>query len=260
MHVAKKSYTMKIILITIFFLQFFLLSFGSQKTTVYLFPGQGSDERMFDSLSFDSNINVRHVKYKIPEKGNNLQQYVKTIVSQIDTTEKFILIGVSLGGMICAELNEIINPEKVIIISSAKNNNEMPFRYNFQKICPVYKLIPAKILQICANLVHPLYEHDRMIYRDTFSSMLLSKNPQYFKRTSVMMFKWNRNSNTKDIIQIHGNKDHIIPIRNVKPDYIVNGGSHTMTLTKAYEVNSILNKILENKIENQPSENLLTEN
>lgn len=251
---------MKCIFSTLFLVLIFLSSFGVKKTTVYLFPGQGSDERMFDSLSFQPNVNVVNIEYEIPEKNMNLKDYVETVVCQIDTSEKFILIGVSLGGMICAELNEILNPEKVIIISSAKNNTEMPMRYKFQKIVPVYKLIPAKVLQFCANLVHPLYEHERMIYRHTFSEMLLSKNPKYFKRTSAMMFTWNRKSNSKDIIHIHGNNDHIIPIRNINPDYIVDGGSHTMTLTKAKDVNSILNKILEEKIEKYPQEDLLTKN
>lgn len=223
-----------------------------------MLPGQGSDERIFDSLSFQTNFNVKYIDYGIPEKGTSLQQYVNTIVSKIDTTEKFILIGVSLGGMICSELNEIINPEKVIIISSAKNNTEMPFRYKFQKFIPLYKLLPAKVLQISAGIIHPLCEHDRMVYKETFGEMLFSKNPKYFKRTSIMMCRWDRKSNSKNIIHIHGTKDHIIPIRNIEADYIVNGGSHTMALTKSKEVNLILNKILENKIDNYPNENLLT--
>ena len=251
---------MKTLVIILFLIQVSILNFASQNCTIYLFPGQGSDERLFDSLTFDSNYNVKFINYSIPDKEYSLKQYVKTLATQIDTTEKFILIGVSLGGMVCAELNEILTPEKVIIISSAKNNTEMPLRYKFQRIVPVYKLIPAKVLQICANIVHPLYERDRMVYRDTFSSMLLLKNAQYFKRTSIMMFKWARKSNSKEIIHIHGTKDHIIPIRNINPDYIVNGGSHTMTLTKAKEVNLILNKILKNKIDNVPNENLLTKN
>ena len=39
---------------------------------------------------------------------------------------------------------------------------------------------------------------------------------------------------------IHGQRDLLIPPRNVKPDYIVHGGRHLVALTKSDEVNEYL--------------------
>lgn len=70
--------------------------------------------------------------------------------------------------------------------------------------------------------------------------MLSSKDPIYMKRTVEMIIKWERENAKESIIHIHGTKDHTIPIRNVKPTYIVEGGSHMMTLTQPSPINEII--------------------
>jgi surfactin synthase thioesterase subunit len=69
-----------------------------------------------------------------------MYSYAKKLSHQIDTTQPFILIGVSLGGMLATEMTDFIQPEKTIIISSAKNKYELPHRYRFQNIVPIYYL------------------------------------------------------------------------------------------------------------------------
>ena len=51
----------------------------------------------------------------------------------------------------------------------------------------------------------------------------------------------------KRIIHIHGNKDHTIPIKNIQYDYIVEEGSHMMMITRATEINQIIDRILNQK-------------
>jgi surfactin synthase thioesterase subunit len=98
---------------------------AQNKLQVYLFPGQGSDYRLFDSLSWPVNVDTTIISYGTPGEGMSMQAFAKSLLSKIDTTEQFALIGVSLGGMICVELSELIKPELTIIISSAKNNREL---------------------------------------------------------------------------------------------------------------------------------------
>jgi hypothetical protein len=217
------------------------LGFCKQTVNIYLFPGQGSDKRIFDSISFDPKFLVKYIEYEIPDKGTSLKQYAVKIACQVDITQKFILIGVSLEGMICSELSEVLKTEKTIIISSAKNRGELPSRYKFQKIIPLYKIFPSPFLLAGAKILQPIVEPDRKLYKATFKSMLSAKNPKYIKRTIGMIIRWDRNSNSKKIIHIHGSNDHTLPLKNVKPDYIINSGSHMMTLTRYRDVNKILN-------------------
>ncbi|MES2836795.1 MAG: alpha/beta hydrolase [Bacteroidota bacterium] len=229
----------------LFFTLINLSLLAQTKTTIYCFPGQGSDQRIFDSILFNPQYSVKFIDYGTPEKGMKMSDFAKKLSKQIDTTEQFYLIGVSLGGMICCELAEIINPEKTILISSAKNRNELPFRYKFQKVIPLYKLFPGSVLLAGAKFLQPIVEPDRKKNKKTFKAMLKAKNARYMKRTVALIINWDRKNNSKNVIHIHGNNDHTLPIRKIKSvNYSVKNGSHMMTLTKANEINVILNSIL----------------
>ncbi len=218
---------------------------GQSKTNVYLFPGQGSDRRIFDSLHFDEKYQLNFVDYGCPDKHQSMQDFAKTLLSEIDASKEFILIGVSLGGMICAELAELVDAKKVIVISSAKNRNELPLRYRFQRILPLYRLVPPQLMLWGAKFMQPLVEPDRNKNKETFVAMLGSKKALYMKRTVGMIIHWNKKSNSKKIVHIHGRKDHTLPFRKIKaPDYVVVEGSHMMTLTGAVEINVLLQQIL----------------
>jgi pimeloyl-ACP methyl ester carboxylesterase len=224
---------------------FCLVCFGQTRTTIYFFPGQGSDRRLFDSLTIDNSFNTKVIEYGTPPKGGTLKEFAAELAKQIDTTGNFVLVGVSLGGMICTEISEILNPQKTIIISSAKNRSELPSRYKFQKVIPLYKLFPGSFLLAGAKVMQPIVEPDRNKNKKIFKSMLGQKDALYMKRTIKLIVKWDRKTNTKPVYHIHGTNDHTLPIRKMNSvNYVVKHGSHMMTLTRAKEISIILNEIL----------------
>jgi pimeloyl-ACP methyl ester carboxylesterase len=231
----------------IFFLWVLSISIaGQSKTIIYCFPGEGSDRHLFDSLKLDSQFEIKVIEYGIPAKGETMDEFAKHYIQQIDTSKPFILLGVSLGGMICVELNEIMNPQKTIIISSALNRNELPVRYRFQRRIPLYRLFTPRSLYTGAKLMQPLVEPDRNKYKSTFKGMLYSKDPIYIKRSIGLIINWERTSNSKPVYHIHGSNDHTLPIKCIKSKvYSVKGGSHMMTLTRHGEISGIINSILE---------------
>lgn len=220
---------------------------GQSKGTIYLFPGQGSDSRIFDSIVFDSSFKVKVIEYGTPDKGMSMSSFAQQLVQHIDTTENFILLGVSLGGMLCIEMSEVLHTMKTIIISSAKNCRELPIRYRFQKVIPIYKLVPKKMIFAGAKILQPIVEPDRKKNKMVFKSMLAAKDARYMKRTVGLIINWDRAQNSKEVVHIHGTKDHTIPLRNIKnPRTVVQNGSHMMTLTTAKEIQEIVNSILAN--------------
>jgi esterase/lipase len=174
-----------------------------------------------------------------------MHSFAKQLSTQIDTSQEFILIGVSLGGMICVELNEFLKPEKTIIISSAKNRNELPFRYKFQKVIPLYRIFGGRTLLAGAKILQPIVEPDRKKNKETFKKMLAGKSPAYMKQTVSLIINWDRDSNSKKVYHIHGTRDHTLPYRKIQTvNYTIRKGSHMMTLTRARELSPILNLIL----------------
>ncbi|SMG11363.1 Pimeloyl-ACP methyl ester carboxylesterase [Marivirga sericea] len=234
----------RILILAVFGIGIQSFSFSQSLPVIYLFPGQGSDERLFDSLKFENHTKIVHIKYPIPEKGSSVKDYAHRISSQIDTSRQYIFIGVSLGGMIISELNDFLSPQQSFIISSAKTRSELPFRYRFQKVIPIYRIVPPKLMLAGAKLLQPIVEPDRNSNKTTFKSMLAAKDPIYMKRTVAMIINWDRKTAKENIIHIHGTKDHTIPLRNVNPTHVIVEGSHMMTLTKPSPINEIIVKYL----------------
>lgn len=217
-----------------------------ERIHIYLIPGQGADERLFKNLNFDTSIFKLHIiKYEVPNKGEDLKSYALRLSKQIDTTKEFYLIGVSLGGMIATEINEILEPKRVIVISSAKCRSELPSQYRFQKKVPIYKIIPKQIIKQSTFIMQPLFEPDRKKEKETCVSMLKDKDPTFLKRTIGMIINWDRTTFDSNIIHIHGNNDHTLPIKNVKYNYLIDNGSHMMILTRTPEISKIILSIIE---------------
>ena len=214
---------------------------------VYLLPGQGSDSNIFNNLKLSQNFQLKNIYYPIPPKNCSMEDYSKIIAQQIDTNKTFALIGVSMGGMICTELTDILHPEKVIIVASAKCRKELPFRYRFQKQIPINKIIPNSIIKLGAKTLQPIVEPDRNKYKEVFKGMLQRKNKIFMKRSVNMIVNWNKKKYSDKINHIHGTADKTLPIRNIKTKYIITKGSHMMMLTKADEINVIINEILNSK-------------
>jgi pimeloyl-ACP methyl ester carboxylesterase len=217
---------------------------NDKKVNLYVFPGQGADARLFTHLNLPKNYSVHPISYPRPEKGTTMTGYAKLLSQQIDTSEDFMLLGVSLGGMLATELAELLNPRKIIVVSSAKSKFELPIRYRFQNKLPLYAAFSPQIIKQGAKMLQPLVEPDRKKEAQIFISMLNDKDPVFMKRTIEMIVNWDRETYDKRIIHIHGDSDHTIPIRNVQYAYKIEGGSHMMMLTKGEELSEIITQIL----------------
>ncbi|MEM9329005.1 MAG: alpha/beta hydrolase [Bacteroidota bacterium] len=214
--------------------------------TVYLIPGQGGDARLFTHLEITGGHDVRHITYELPAPGLSMQEYAAILAGQIDTSEPFVIIGVSLGGMIATEMSQLVNAEKTIIISSAKSWNELPPRYRFQKRVPIYKMVSPRLSIFGAKLLQPIVEPDRQSQKEIFKAMLQDKDPRFIARTIPMIMQWDRTEAPDNIYHIHGSNDHTLPISHVAYDHLVEGGSHMMVLTDAARVSAAVNGVLAN--------------
>ncbi len=211
---------------------------------IYLIPGQGADHRLYSKLKLSPQFVLEYIEFETPEKGASMTAYAKQLSQQIDQSKPFILIGVSIGGMLATEINDLLKPVKTIVISSAKHKNEIPSLYRAQRFLPIYKLIPGRVSKIGAQILQPIFEPARNKEKEIFKQMLKDKDSAFLKRTISMIINWERVTYGPNIISIHGNKDNTLPMKNVKVDYIIQEGSHLMILTKADELSNLLEKLL----------------
>ncbi len=211
---------------------------------IYLLHGLAADTRLFKNIELDSTYELHPIVLDIPLKNETMKTYAQRISLQIDTTIPFALIGVSFGGMVCTELSQLIPAQKVILIASAGCRKELPNRYTRMKNFPIYKIIPGWFMKWSSFIVQPLFEKDRKKEKATFNAMLRDKNPYFLKNATQLIVNWDRKEKPQNLIHVHGNNDHTIPLKNVKANYIIENGSHLMVLTQGKELNPLLNRLL----------------
>lgn len=214
---------------------------------MYLIPGQGSDCRIYKNIQFDESFDTVHINYITPLPLESMTAYAHRLSAQIDTTEAFCIIGVSLGGMLATEMTDFIHPKKVIVISSATDSTEIPALYQFFNKHPIHRYIPSSVFKYSTFIMQPLYEPDRKLERATCNAMIADKEDVFIKYATEMIVSWKRKPEqnvNKNIIHIHGDADNTLPIEAIKADYIIAGGSHMMALTQADTISVIINEEL----------------
>ena len=228
----------------LFFFPMLMSAQKGQEKIIYLIPGQGSDERLFKNISIN-NYETRTIKFDIPEKRATMNSYAEQLSSQIDTTKRYSIVGVSLGGMLAIEMAKQMQPEEVILIASAKTKNEIPGLYKFFRKFPIHLLFGGRFYKFWTIALQPLYEpmpkEDQRMWRD----MMRQKHPKFMKRAVRCIIEWN-NEEVGDInvLHIHGTKDKTLPIKNIVKPVVIEEGTHVMTLTKGDEISAVINRWL----------------
>ena len=164
-------------------------------------------------------------------------------MDQIDRSAPVTLLGVSFGGMLCAELAEKIPVNKVFLVSSSINSKEFPFSLRLLKRIPIYQLVPDAMIRLLARNKRRFLGFEKS-FEPVFFGMIDQMPKNYFKHCIHYIINWKRTGNTASIIRIHGTADRLLHYRRAEHMHTIKGGSHSMVLNRAGEINHILNQEL----------------
>lgn len=205
---------------------------------IYILSGLGVDKRVFNNFDF-VDMDVEFIDWISPQKKETLSNYTKRIASNIQS-ELPILIGLSFGGIVAIEIAKIIKVKQIILIASAKNKFELPLYYRLVGKLQLNKLVPTSILKTHNSITNWFFGANTKEDKDLLKNIINDTNPIFLKWAINQIVNWKNSTISKDIVHIHGNKDRIIPIRNIQADYIISGGGHFMTVDRASEIENIL--------------------
>ncbi len=198
---------------------------------IYVLSGLGADERIFCKINFGTH-HVTFINWVLPLTNETIEAYALRLSKKIISPNP-IIIGLSFGGMMAIEVAKHISTEKIIIISSAKNKYEIPFYYRWAGKLKLHKIIPIKWL-INSNLITNRFFSTRTDeVKQIVSSMLLETNIDLLKWSIDKIVTLQNTFVHPNLIHIHGNADNILPIRFVKPNVVIKGGTHLMILSMA---------------------------
>lgn len=209
---------------------------------VYVISGLGVDERVFRDIDF-GDVTPIFLKWVTPEKSESIEDYARRLRSQIKS-ERPVLIGLSFGGMMAIEIAQQIEPEKIILIASAKSRKEIPWYWKLAGIMNFHKLIPTATLKSVNALSYWFFgvksHEDKMLLKQIFT-----ETDGVFLRWAIdRLLKWKNSSIPQNAYHIHGSSDRLLPIRFVSIDRKVDGGGHFMTVTHAEKCSLVIQESL----------------
>lgn len=209
---------------------------------IFCISGLGADEKVFSNLDIPG-YELVIIKWLIPFKKESIEKYAERLLPQI-TEEIPILLGLSFGGIICIEINKIIKTKLIILLSSIKSRNEMPFwmrLVNFSRLHKIYKPKSYGVFEFIQNynLGVKTNQEKKMVaeYRRKI-------DPIYLHWAIDVILKWKNNCNHKNIYHLHGTKDKLFPVKNIKYHLPINHGGHLMVFSRSKEINDHIIKIL----------------
>lgn len=211
--------------------------------TIYIISGLGADKRMFQNFSFDG-FNVIHIDWILPLENETLQNYAFRISENIND-ENAILIGLSFGGILAVEISRIKKFKKIILLSSAKTKFEIPFYLRFYGKLNLLKITPVLFLKNVNFLTYFVFGAKTNSEKSLLKDIVRNTDEKFLKWALNQIINWNRTEFSENIIHIQGNRDLILPHYFVKHNYLIEKGTHFMTLNQSEKIEQIILKNLD---------------
>ncbi|MGJ7033372.1 alpha/beta fold hydrolase [Niabella hirudinis] len=212
---------------------------------LYCIPGFGVDERIYGNLSLD-NVHLCFLNWLDPEPGETFNAYARRMAMRIKE-ENAVLAGISFGGMLALEIAGFKSIRQVILLSSVKYRSELPWYMRFagqlglNHIVPIKRIQQSSIAFRIANRRLGAYTADEREFANTYRK---TANLNYVKWSFDKIVNWRNTADFKNVVHIHGDKDRILPVKNMRPDYIIKGGTHMMVWNRAAEISAIISLVL----------------
>lgn len=214
------------------------------KTHVYLMPGMAANSSIFDGIQLPlDQFETHKLDWFLPEKGMTFDHYAQIMCKKIEH-ENPVLLGVSFGGMLVQEMAKYCRPEKTIIVSSVKNHNELPKRMVFAKYTKAHKLLPTGLVNNVELLAKYAFGETVTKRLELYEKYLSMRDKYYIDWSLDQIVNWKQSVSPKNLVHIHGEKDAVFPIGNIKECINVKNGTHTMIIHRAKWFNERLPAII----------------
>lgn len=206
-------------------------------------PGMAANPTIFDGLTLsESKFIVKHLHWIVPDKGMDLEAYAKMMNEQVE--EDSVLLGVSFGGLLVQEMAKHKNFKKVIVVSSVKTNKELPKRMLFAKHTKAHKLLPTGLVNNVELLAKYAFGETVTKRLELYEQYLSVRDKRYIDWSIDNIVNWKQTEPPKNLVHIHGEKDAVFPITNIKNCIRVKNGTHTMIIHRAKWFNENLPTII----------------
>jgi pimeloyl-ACP methyl ester carboxylesterase len=182
-----------------------------------------------------------------PVSGESIGSYALRLKEQLDLNRPFWLLGQSFGGMLAIELARLCHPERLVLVSSIRCRKELPWYGRLIGNLRLHRLVP---------LSHPQYTSRISVFMNgieaaedlaVFKGFAEGRDIELLRWSVDQALTWRGSVAADNVTSIHGTTDRLLPIRYVKPDYRIEGGTHFMIVTQGPEISALMDRLLDDQ-------------
>ena len=202
-----------------------------------------ADERVFKYVDLGTGYEVVYLTWIAPLKDESLPHYAERMAQRVDTSEPFVLIGLSFGGMLVTEIAKRYKPVKTILISSIPLSAHLPGYFKVAKVMRLHKVVPIGLIKTSARLKRYITRENSEDKKFLWE-MIRESDPALIRWSMDAILNWKNEEIPQPVYQIHGTRDEVLPARYTKPTHIIPKAGHLFVLTRPDELNKILQDLL----------------
>lgn len=174
-----------------------------------------------------------------------MSSYASRLSEQIPDPDP-VLVGLSFGGMIAMEITKLRPVKKIILISSARFRSELPPYFRMLGYLKLHRMLPFPLIRALGQfpgiyLFGPAQDTSRRLLK----TIIRQTDKRFFLWALDRIGSWDNTAIPHHITEIHGDRDHMLPIGYVRENIRIRGGGHLMVWDRAEEVSAYLQRLIE---------------
>ncbi len=210
---------------------------------VYFISGLAADRRVFKNIKLPAGYEAVHLDWIKASKNERLASYASRLADKIDSSEKFVLIGLSMGGMVASEIAKKYKPLGTILLSSVPTHKHFPAHFKLAYYLRLHKLLPGQVFK-SASLLKRLFTSETAADKQLIAQVIRDSDPVFIKWALGAILEWKNDDIPEPLWHIHGSKDEILPVKKTKPTHIISNGTHLMVMDRGAEVSKLIAEML----------------
>jgi hypothetical protein len=185
---------------------------------------------------------AHYLHYFSPLRSETLEQYACRLSDAIDKSKPFVLVGLSLGGIMATEIAKVTQPECTIVLSSVYSSRQLPLHFRMAAKLRLHRVIHPLFVKVVASAKN-LITMKGMDNKKHMLKIIWSGSNRFIYWGMNAVLNWTNEVKPEKLYHIHGSMDEVFPIRNCQPDHVIRG-SHMLVFNRAEQVNKLLEEIL----------------
>jgi hypothetical protein len=203
---------------------------------IYTISGLGADQRVFQFLKL--NTEIVPLNWIEVQPDDTIESYSKRLALEIDTTEDYVILGVSFGGLIATEITKVLKPKLTILISSTATRSKIPGIFRLFGHSKLLSILPASFFRIPLFIAKYFFGTKQL---ELLGDILKDTDPAFSKWALNQLILWKNETEINPVYSIGSAQDKLLPGNSLTSDILIKNGQHFMIVDKAPQISTLIN-------------------